>query len=187
MGYRYVLRALANEGRSDVIFAMNNQSDKPGYGFQLAKGCTSLAEAWNADRTSSQDHFMLGQIMEWFYHDLVGLAPDPDAAGFKRVLIRPQPVEGIEWARATYESPRGPIAVMWKKVNGKLVLRAEIPANVSAELWMPVKNGEHVEESGELAVKRPGVRLERVLNGYAVFSVESGDFDFAVAGTAAAE
>ncbi len=29
---RYLLRALAEGGRSDVIFDMTNQSDKPGYG-----------------------------------------------------------------------------------------------------------------------------------------------------------
>jgi alpha-L-rhamnosidase len=32
VGYRYLLRALADGGRSDVIFDINNQSDKPGYG-----------------------------------------------------------------------------------------------------------------------------------------------------------
>jgi hypothetical protein len=38
VGYRYLLRALADGGRSDVIFDINNQSDKPGYGMQLEKG-----------------------------------------------------------------------------------------------------------------------------------------------------
>jgi alpha-L-rhamnosidase len=38
VGYRYLLRALAEGGRSDVIFDMNNQSDKPGYGIPAQKG-----------------------------------------------------------------------------------------------------------------------------------------------------
>ena len=38
----------------DVVFEMNNQSEKPGYGFQLAHGATSLTEAWDTRRTSSQ-------------------------------------------------------------------------------------------------------------------------------------
>ena len=46
VGYRYLLRALADGGRSDVVFEMNNQSDKPGYGYQLKQGATSLTEAW---------------------------------------------------------------------------------------------------------------------------------------------
>lgn len=180
IGYRYVLRALAQEGRSDLVSAMNDQSEKPGYGYQLARGCTSLAEAWTADRASSQNHFMLGQIIEWFYQDLAGLAPDPDAPGFKHVIIRPQPVQNVEWAKARYQSPRGPIAVLWRKADHRFFLRAEIPPNVSAEVWIQTKPGDVIEESGEPAVKRPGVRLERMQNGYAVFSVESGDFDFSV-------
>lgn len=179
VGYRYVLRALAQEGRSDLIFAMNHQSEKPGYGYQLAKGCTSLAEAWTADRSSSQNHFMLGQIVEWFYQDLAGLAPDPRAPGFKRVIIRPQPVEGVEWAKASHRSPRGPIAVMWRKAAHRFLLRVELPPNVSGEVWIKAKAGDAIEESGEPAVRRPGVRLERMQDGYAIFSVESGEFDFA--------
>jgi alpha-L-rhamnosidase len=35
VGYRYVLRALAGGGRSDVIYDMNHQTERPGYGFQL--------------------------------------------------------------------------------------------------------------------------------------------------------
>ena len=50
VGYRYLLRALASNGRSDVVFAMNNQLDKPGYGYQLRQGATSLTEAWDARR-----------------------------------------------------------------------------------------------------------------------------------------
>src|ERR1017187_8359117 len=34
VGYRYLLRALADGGRSDVIFAINNQTNKAGYGMQ---------------------------------------------------------------------------------------------------------------------------------------------------------
>ena len=74
VGYRYLLRALADGGRNDVIFDINNQTNKPGYGMQLAKGKTSLTEAW--DGGSSQNHFMLGQIQEWFYHDLAGIQSD---------------------------------------------------------------------------------------------------------------
>ena len=44
VGYRYLLRALADGGRSDVIFAMNHQAEKPGYGYQLKQGATSLTK-----------------------------------------------------------------------------------------------------------------------------------------------
>ena len=40
VGYRYVLRALADGGRSDVIFDMNHQSERRATG-RAARGATS--------------------------------------------------------------------------------------------------------------------------------------------------
>ena len=137
VGYRYVLRALADGGRSDVIFDMNHQSERPGYGLQLARGATSLTEAWDANPQSSQNHFMLGQIIEWFYGDLAGLAPDPAFPGFKRVRIHPQPVPGITWARASQESPRGHMSVAWRWDGATFSLDVDLPPNTSAEVCMP--------------------------------------------------
>jgi len=157
VGYRYVLRALADGERSDVIFDMNHQSERPGYGFQLARGATSLTEAWDANPHSSQNHFMLGQIMEWFYGDLAGLAPDPTYPGFKRVRIRPQPVPGISWARASHESPRGPMSVAWRWDGGTFSLDVDLPPNTSAEVRMPGRDARpaFVIESGRHSFTAP--------------------------------
>ena len=157
VGYRYVLRALADGGRSDVIFDMNHQSERPGYGFQLARGATSLTEAWDANPHSSQNHFMLGQIVEWFYGDLAGLAPDPAFPGFKRVRIRPQPVPGITWVRASHESPRGHMSVAWRWDGATFSLDVELPPNTSAEVRMPGRDASRVSviESGRHSFSAP--------------------------------
>ena len=156
VGYRYVLRALADGGRSDVIFDMNHQSERPGYGYQLARGATSLTEAWDANPRSSQNHFMLGQIIEWFYGDLAGLAPDPEFPGFERVRIRPQPVAGIDWARAAHASPRGRVAVQWRRDKGVFHLDVDLPPNTSAEVWMPAADSGSVREGSGPAGNAPG-------------------------------
>jgi hypothetical protein len=157
VGYRYVLRALADGGRSDVIFDMNHQSARPGYGFQLARGATSLTEAWDANPHSSQNHFMLGQIIEWLYGDLAGLAPDPAFPGFKRVRIRPQPVPGITWARASHESPRGRMSVAWRGDGATFSLDVELPPNTSGEVRMPGRDARpaFVIESGRHSFTSP--------------------------------
>jgi hypothetical protein len=178
VGYRYVLRALADGGRSDVIFEMNNQSERPGYGYQLARGATSLTEAWDANPRSSQNHFMLGQITEWLYGDLAGLAPDPAFPGFERVRIRPQPVTGIEWARAAHASPRGRIAVQWRRDKGAFALDVDLPPNTSAEVWMPAAEAGSVREGGRPIGRAPGVRFLRQDGGRAVFAVDSGRYAF---------
>ena len=105
IGHRYLLRALADMERSDVIFALHSQTNKPGYGFILNRGATALTEGW--DGSSSQSHFMLGHIMEWFYHDLAGI--QPGAPGFKEIVIKPTIVGDLTWVKASYNSIHGPI------------------------------------------------------------------------------
>jgi alpha-L-rhamnosidase len=178
VGYRYLLRALAEGGRSDVIFDMNNQSEKPGYGYQLAHGATSLTEAWNARRGSSQDHFMLGQIQEWFYHDLAGIGCDPTGPGFKNIIINPQPVGDITWVKASYDSIRGKIVSDWKRNGDRFTLNVTIPANTTATVYMPAKSAESVTEGGKPAAQSSGVKFLRMENNRAVFAVASGKYGF---------
>jgi alpha-L-rhamnosidase len=84
VGFHYVVRALTDYHRSDVLAAMLSRTDSPSYGYQLAKGATTLTEAWDANPNSSQNHFMLGHGEEWFYRGLAGLTLDmargPDEA-----------------------------------------------------------------------------------------------------------
>ncbi|MES1207604.1 MAG: alpha-L-rhamnosidase, partial [Pseudomonadota bacterium] len=88
IGFVYVLRALAQAGRSDVIYAMAKQASGPGYLYQLSHGATSLTEAWDANPADSQNHAMLGHIEEWFYGGLGGINPDPAGPGFSKIIIR---------------------------------------------------------------------------------------------------
>jgi hypothetical protein len=180
VGYRYLLRALADNGRSDVIFDMNNQSDKPGYGYQLKMGATSLTEKWDAGVGSfgSQNHFMLGQINEWFFHDLAGIASDPSSPGFKKIVIRPQPVGDVTWVKCAYDSVHGHIAVEWKAANGKFSLKLKIPANTTATVFVPATRPESVTEGGLPAGKAPGVTFLRQQQDRTVFEVSSGTYDF---------
>ena len=178
VGYRYLLRALAEGGRSDLIFDINNQSDKPGYGYQLAHGATSLTEAWDAGRASSQNHFMLGQIMEWFYHDLAGIACDHRGAGFKRIIIKPAVVGNLTWARASYDSIHGPIVSNWKREGDRFTLNASVPANTTATIYVPAKSASDVTESGKAPGYDQTVRLVREEVGRVVYQVAAGQYVF---------
>jgi hypothetical protein len=180
VGYRYLLHALAECGRSDVIFDINNQSNKPGYGLQLKRGATSLTEAWDAGPGSSQNHFMLGQIQEWFYHDLAGIQNASDSAGFKRIVINPQPVGDVTWVKASYDSIRGKITSDWKRNGGKFTLKVSIPANTTATVYVPAASLNSVGE-GSLnwpAIKAKGVNSFRFENGRAILEIGSGDYTF---------
>jgi hypothetical protein len=180
VGYRYLLRALADGGRSDVIFEMNNQSDKPGYGYQLKMGATSLTEAWNAERSSSQNHFMLGQINEWFFHDLAGIAPDPSAPGFKKIVIHPAMVGNLNWVKAKYDSIRGLITTEWKRDVEGITLDVAIPPSTTATVFLPAQSVDQVRESGVMAATSRGVKFLRLEKGVVMFEIVSGKYRFKV-------
>jgi hypothetical protein len=177
VGYRYLLRALADAGRNDLIFRMINQSEKPGYAYQLAHGCTSLTEAWNADRRASQCHFMLGQITEWFYADLAGLAPDPLKPGFKNIIIQPHPTGDVTWANARHESPYGPVVVNWRIQDSRFMLSVEVPANATATVHVPGRNAQ-VSDTPEAPSTAHWVKELSRIGTESVYEVSAGHYRF---------
>ncbi|ATC63953.1 alpha-L-rhamnosidase [Nibricoccus aquaticus] len=178
VGFRYSLRALADNGRSDVIYKMVTQEDKPGYAYQLKQGATALTEAWDANLETSHNHFMLGQVTEWFYHDLAGIVSDPAAPGFKNTLIRPQPVPDLGWVKASYDSIHGPISVRWEQKGAQFSLDVSVPANATATVFVPARDGADVFEGGKAAADRPGVKFLRREGDHALYQVESGSYAF---------
>ncbi len=179
IGYAYLLRALAESGHSDVIYAMNNQSDKPGYGYQLKMGATALTEKWDTSINGgygSQNHFMLGQINEWFFHDLAGI--QPAAPGFKHIIIKPAIVGDLTWVKGKYDSVRGPIITEWDRDKSLLTLRLTIPPDTMATVFLPAKSADDVREGAVIAAKSPGVSYLRMDEGCAVFTVGSGSYTF---------
>jgi len=152
VGYPYLLRALTEAGRTDVVLAMMLRKDPPSYGSQLAAGATSLTEAWDANPHASQDHFMLGGAEEWFYRALGGIDFDMTRSKDERITIRPQMVKGIGWVKCSYDSVLGRIRSEWSNENGMTAIDVEIPRGATATLILPVKMagqaGSQDQESG---------------------------------------
>lgn len=178
VGYEAVLRALAQAGRSDLIYALNDQAVRPGYGFQLARGATSLTEAWDAGPRASQDHFMLGQINEWLYRDLAGIAQAEGQAGFRQIVIKPTVVGDLRWVRAHYDSVHGRVSCQWTCEGSHLALDVEIPCNTTALVYVPNPSARPVTESG-VPVQFASHVGSRGRSGQAdVFAVGSGHYRF---------
>jgi alpha-L-rhamnosidase len=173
IGYRYVLKALEQNGRSDIIFDMNSRDDVPGYGFQLKHGATALTESWQAYESVSNNHFMLGHLMEWFYSGLAGIRQTEESVAFKEVEIRPEPVGDLTEAKASFYSPYGKISSAWKKTDGKFEITINIPANSTAVVYLPVKKGVVVMMNG----KKTMVQYQ---DGKAVLKTGSGEYNFQV-------
>src|SRR5439155_3408172 len=88
IGFRFVIKALGDGNRSDVVFDLLSQTDPPSYGSQLARGATTLTEAWDANPKVSQNHLMLGHAEIWFYEYLSGLRVDLSRPPPEQIIIQ---------------------------------------------------------------------------------------------------
>ncbi|MEQ8241077.1 MAG: family 78 glycoside hydrolase catalytic domain, partial [Cyclobacteriaceae bacterium] len=76
VGNRYLFQVLADNGLNDLLYDMLNHYEAPGYGYQLQYGLTTLTEQWDPSKGNSWNHFMMGQIEEWFFKSLAGIRSD---------------------------------------------------------------------------------------------------------------
>ena len=137
IGYHFLVRVLSENGRSDILYKMNNRSDRPGYGLQLKKGATSLTESWAALPDVSNLHMMLGHLMEWFYSGLGGIYQADNSIAYRNIIIAPKPVGDIKWSKCSYNSPQGVIASEWELVENTFSLTIEVPKTSSAKIIIP--------------------------------------------------
>jgi alpha-L-rhamnosidase len=132
---------LANLVASDVLAAMMSRADPPSYGYQLAQGATTLTEAWNANRDSSQNHFMLGHGEEWFYRGLAGISVDMARGPQAAITLAPSLLAGVHAASASYKSAMGWIVLSWQRSGDAGSVEVTIPAGAQARLVLPAARG----------------------------------------------
>ena len=152
IGFHFLVDAMDKGGKSSLLYQMNNRDDVPGYGFQLKKGATALTESWPALQNVSNNHLMLGHVMEWYYSGLAGIDQESNSEGFQTLRIRPQPVGDITSASGSFHSPYGWVKTSWKKEGSMFTLSVTIPANSQANVYLPVTKDSKVYENEKLII-----------------------------------
>lgn len=138
VGNRYLFQTLARNGLNELMCEMHNHWEAPGYGFQLQYGATTLTEQWDPRQGSSWNHFMMGQIDEWLFRSLLGIQPDPNGKGYQQMMIAPNPVGELKWAKGSIRTLYGEVAVAWERTDdGLFTLDVTIPANCRASVLLP--------------------------------------------------
>jgi alpha-L-rhamnosidase len=176
LGAKYVPNMLTEMGRTDVAYAMATQTEFPSYGYWIKQGATTLWERWQGDY--SHNHIMFGEVSAWMFKALAGINPDPDQPGFKRTIIHPRPVKGLDWVRAEHESLYGIIRIAWQNYGDVFKLTISVPVNTTAEVWLPGTDITGIRENGVLAQESETVKFVRIEDGCTVFEVGSGEYSF---------
>jgi alpha-L-rhamnosidase len=183
VGAQFLMRTLAENGRSDLAYKIATQPTYPGWGYMVKQGATTVWELWNGDTAdpsmNSGNHVMqIGDLGVWMYEYLAGIRADPAKPGFQHAVIHPYPAGDLTFVRASHQTMYGKFATSWKREGARFRLDVTIPANTTATVWVPAKDAAAVTESGRAIGNARGVRFIRTDGGHAVFEVESGSYSF---------
>ncbi|MDW5598591.1 family 78 glycoside hydrolase catalytic domain [Conexibacter stalactiti] len=190
LGTPFLLSVLADSGRGDLAYRILEQRTWPSWGYMIGNGATTIWERWDGIRVdggfqdpgmNSFNHYGLGSIGDWLYGAVGGIAPDPDAPGYRRIVVRPTPGGTLTDANASVESDYGQARSAWSRDGRRMRLDVEVPVNAVAEVHVPRAVGQEVREAGEVPSQREGVRFLRSEPDALVYEVGSGSYRFIAA------
>jgi len=155
VGTPYLNLVLSRFGYTDLAYRLLLQKEYPSWLFSVVQGATTIWEHWDgvkqdgtfwSDDMNSYNHYAYGAIGDWLYRIVSGI--DLAAPGYKKIRIQPEFGEYFSWAKSSFESVHGTIAVSWnREKNGMVDLTVTIPPNTTAEVIIPVKNHNQIVES----------------------------------------
>jgi len=183
VGAQYMMRTLTDYGRGDLALRIATNRDYPSWGYMIEKGATTIWELWNGNTAdpamNSGNHVMLlGDLVIWFYEYLAGIQNMPGDVAFKQIRMKPYPLEGLSYAKATYRSVRGEIKTSWKKEGGLFYWDIRIPANTSAVVYIPSTPQSVISEGGKDLAATEGITALGYEDGYTAVEVGSGSYRF---------
>lgn len=148
VGIQFLMRTLTEYGRGDLALKIAANDTYPSWGYMVRNGATTIWELWNGNTAdpsmNSANHVMLlGDLILWEYEYLGGIrALEP---GYKKIQLKPYPIDGLDFVNCTYNSVSGRIESNWKRNGKKLVWDITIPANTEAEVWIPTRKGYEIK------------------------------------------
>jgi alpha-L-rhamnosidase len=187
VGVGYLCPALTQTGHTDVAHRLLNNDTYPSWGYTIRQGATTIWERWDvwaeekgfqSPNMNSLNHYSLGSVGEWFYSHVAGSDQETRSLGYKNIVIHPRPGGGLTSARAEYHSVRGRIASEWDLVDDTFQLRVTIPANTTATVHVPARDGDAITESKHPLEQAEGVKLLTRENGETIVAVGSGRCEF---------
>jgi alpha-L-rhamnosidase len=185
IGTPRLLPALTRAGKEDVAYRLLLTETFPSWLYQVKLGATTMWERWDGwtpekgfqdPGMNSFNHYAFGSVGEFLYRTVGGI--DTDGPGYRKIRIAPQPSDAMQFARASFESIRGPVKSEWRVENNELKLTVSIPPNTTATVHVPTKSAADVKEGGRPARDAEGVKFLRSESNAAVFEVGSGTYTF---------
>ncbi len=187
VGTPYLCHVLSRFGYTDIAYKVLNQENYPSWLYPVKKGATTIWERWDGikpdgtfqdARMNSFNHYAYGAIGDWLYRVVAGVEVDPDAPGYKRILIQPQPGGGLTHAKASLDSMYGRIESEWTLEDDSFQLNVTIPANTEGVIRLPGQSIDDITEQGQILSQVKGVCEVQQKDDTVIITVGSGNYHF---------
>ena len=156
LGIKFLLPTLCDIGREDLAYAILTSTEFPGWGYSIVNGATTIWEHWDSyteengirKGMNSFNHYSFGSCVEWMYEYCLGIRPQD--AGLKKVRFSPvfDRSGTLTFAKGSYRTPYGTIAVSWEKNGKSFAYRVKIPTEIEVEFASHLQVAEEKVEEG---------------------------------------
>ena len=158
VGTPLLCKTLSAHGYEDLAFMLLNRKEYPSWLYPVTQGATTIWERWDGQKPdgtfqdvgmNSFNHYAYGAIGEWLYRYVAGMDVDPEAPGYKHILLAPHPGGGLTNANAEFISLYGKIKSAWMLDGNDFVYEVTVPANTTATVTLPSTSAEDLKMNGK--------------------------------------
>jgi len=186
LGTPDLCHVLTEHGYLDESYKLLFRKEYPSWLYPVTQGATTIWERWDGQKPdgtfqnagmNSFNHYAYGAIGDWLYKKVAGINPDPASPGFKSIIIKPHPGDGMNDVEATHLTGYGEVRSSWKTTGEKILMELTIPVNTSATIYVPtsgnqlILNGQQVEAIGK--VPGPGYDYMVLEKGSGSYTIEA--------------
>jgi len=175
-GTQFFFEVLAENGLNEMAYNAISKRTMPSYGYWIEQGSTTTWEHF--EKPGSGNHPMFGGGLVWLYRKLAGMSADPAQPGYKHIIFKPHPPEGVSFASYSNLTNYGEAGISWKKDNEKFIMEINVPAGSTATVYVPAKSVTSVLESNKKPSGKRGLEYYKTEHEYIVYKVGSGKFNF---------
>ena len=143
VGTPYLLRALSENGYTDLAYTLLLQTEFPSWLYPVTRGATTMWEhwdglkpdgsMWSADMNSF-NHYAYGAVGAWMFNTVAGINPDPENPGFRRILFLPQPDARLGHVTASIRTAHGIVAAHWHYEGDQVRYTFTVPKGCTARV-----------------------------------------------------
>lgn len=163
LGTSILMETLTENGMADIAYELLFQRKNPSWIYSIDNGATTIWERWNSymlesgmgpKGMNSFNHYAYGCVCAWLWKTAAGIASDPQAPGFKHIIMSPIPDKRLGSLKAEYKSVAGLITSEWKYDGDTWVWNFSIPEGSTATVTLPGESESKTYESGSYTIKK---------------------------------